>query len=119
MMSRTTLHNLVFRNGALASHSLVLLLAGFALCLGGCSKDVSSTEVLPAQSFSTSDANAGDWRMVVLSGPTQIAVAAPAPVTDPTYRSELAQVKAAQAKLTDAQKTLHHVLEQRRRPALE
>jgi uncharacterized protein (TIGR03437 family) len=50
------------------------------------------------------DPDAGSWRMVVLSGPTQIAVAAPATVDDPAYQSELTSIKNAQANLTDDQK---------------
>jgi uncharacterized protein (TIGR03437 family) len=41
--------------------------------------------------------------MSVLSGPSQIPVPAPAPVTDASFKAELAAVKAAQASLTDAQ----------------
>jgi hypothetical protein len=71
----------------------------------GCSKGITATEVLPAQIFTSVDANAGAWKMIVLSGPTQVAVTAPAPVTDAGYKAELAQIKTAQASLTDAQKT--------------
>ncbi len=70
-----------------------------------CDKSIHSTEVLPAQTFTSVDANAGVWKMIVLSGPTQIAVAAPVPVTDPSYKAELTQIKTAQASLTDAQKS--------------
>lgn len=54
----------------------------------------------------TNDSDAGSWKMIVLSGPTQIAVPAPAPVTDPGYLSEVATIKAAQAHLTSAQRRL-------------
>jgi hypothetical protein len=43
--------------------------------------------------------------MIVLSGPTQIAVTAPVVTTSTAYQAELASIKAAQASLTDAQKT--------------
>ena len=76
-----------------------------ALTIGSCSKDIKPTEVLPAQSFTSVDANAGAWKMIVLSGPTQINVPAPVSVTDPSYKNELAQIKTAQSSLTDAQKT--------------
>jgi membrane-associated phospholipid phosphatase len=69
-----------------------------------CDKSITATEVLPAQIFTSVDANAGAWKMIVLSGPTQIAVNAPAAVTDAGYKNELAQIKTAQASLTDAQK---------------
>ncbi len=50
------------------------------------------------------DADAGGWQMIVLTGPTQFTVAAPAPVTDPGYLSELASIKTAQAQLTKDQR---------------
>ena len=53
----------------------------------------------------TNDSDAGSWKMIVLSGPTQIAVPAPAPVSDPGYLSEVASIKSAQAHLTSAQRT--------------
>ncbi len=76
-----------------------------ALVLAGCGKDISSTEVLPTQTFAAVDANAGAWKMIVLSGPSQIAVPAPAPAGDPGYVAELAQIKTSQSTLTDTQKT--------------
>lgn len=83
-------------------------LAGAALMAAlwsvSCSKSVPSTETLPAQIFTSVDANAGAWKMIVLTGPTQVAVAAPVPATDPGYKAELAQIKTAQASLTDTQK---------------
>ena len=83
-------------------------LAGMGLAAAfsfiSCGKDIKSTEVLPAQIFTSVDANAGAWKMIVLSGPTQINVPAPLPVTDPVYKAELAQIKTAQASLTDGQK---------------
>ncbi|RZU41574.1 phosphatase PAP2 family protein [Edaphobacter modestus] len=76
-----------------------------ALLSLSCSKGIPSTETLPAQIFTSVDANAGAWKMILLSGPTQVAVVAPVPVNDPGYTAELAQIKTAQASLTEAQKT--------------
>ncbi|HLK64260.1 MAG TPA: phosphatase PAP2 family protein [Bryobacteraceae bacterium] len=50
------------------------------------------------------DANAGSWKMIVLSGPTQIAVPAPAAITDAAYQAELAAIKSAQSNITGAQR---------------
>lgn len=69
-----------------------------------CNKDIMPKETLPALTPATTDANAGSWKLIVLTSPTQIAVAAPVPVTDPTYQAELASIKSAQTKLTEAQK---------------
>ena len=53
-----------------------------------------------------SDAQAGAWRMIVLSGPTQVAVAAPAPIGDPAYRAELDAIKLAQSQMTEEQREI-------------
>jgi membrane-associated phospholipid phosphatase len=79
---------------------LVIALAG-----SSCSKDIRSTEVLPALTPANTDANAGSWKMIVLTGPTQVPVPVPATTGDPSYQSELTTIKSAQANLTDAQKT--------------
>jgi len=50
------------------------------------------------------DPDAGKWQMIVLNGPTQIPVQAPAPVADPFYQAELAAIRTAQANLTSAQR---------------
>ncbi len=56
-------------------------------------------------SAASNDPGAGSWKMILLTGPTQIPVAAPAPVTDAGYQAELAAVKTAQSHLTTAQRT--------------
>ncbi len=50
------------------------------------------------------DAGAGNWRMIVLSSPTQIAVAAPSSVTAIDYQAELTAIRTAQARITDQQR---------------
>jgi hypothetical protein len=52
------------------------------------------------------DADAGSWRMIVLTGPTQFTVPPPIPVTDPVYHAELASIKADQTRLTTDQRKL-------------
>ena len=84
--------------------SLAAALVAAVLASIGCSKDIPTQETLTPSSPSGADANAGTWRMIVLSGPTQIAVPAPAPATSETYQAELAAIKAAQATLTDTQR---------------
>jgi hypothetical protein len=70
----------------------------------GCNQNVPLLETLPALTPASSDASAGSWRMIVLTGPTQIAVPPPAPVSSDAYQVELASLKTAQASLTDAQR---------------
>ncbi len=76
-----------------------LTLSGF-----GCDNTISPTEALPPLNPAALDANAATWRMLVLTGPDQFAVAAPAAVTSPAYVAELNAIKATQAKLTGAQR---------------
>jgi PAP2 superfamily len=50
------------------------------------------------------DPGAGQWRMIVLSGPTDIAVPPPAQVTSFDYQAELAAIRTAQSQLSRAQR---------------
>jgi hypothetical protein len=82
--------------------------AVITLALGslGCEQGVTQTEALPPLTPVSADAGAGSWRMLVLSGPTQIGVPPPEAVTSDAYRAELAAIKAAQAGLTDEQREI-------------
>ena len=81
---------------------LALLLAATLL---GCSKSITSTETLAPSTPQSQDVNAGSWKMIVLTGATQIPVVAPVAITDPAYVAELASIKLAQASLTPDQQT--------------
>lgn len=52
----------------------------------------------------SADAGAGNWRMIVLTGPTQFAVAAPGSTTGLDYQAELNAIKSAQGRLTADQR---------------
>jgi len=71
-----------------------------------CNKQVTPAPPLPVFTPENDDANAGTWKMIVLSGPTQIAVPAPAAVTDPAYVAELTSIKSQQAAITSDQKNM-------------
>jgi hypothetical protein len=70
------------------------------LVAAGCDKSIGPFEVLPALDPSSLDPAAGSWRMILLTGPTQIAVPAPAAVTSAAYVAELATIKTSQASLS-------------------
>ena len=74
------------------------------VAIAGCGNTITSSESLPPLQAASLDSAAGSWRMIVLSGPTQFAVAAPAADTSAAYAAELAAIKSAQASLTDAQR---------------
>ncbi|MDP9176805.1 MAG: phosphatase PAP2 family protein [Gemmatimonadota bacterium] len=75
-----------------------------ALIAGGCDKSVGPFEPLPPLEPSALDPAAGSWRMILLTSPTQISVAAPAAVTSAEYKAELDVIKSSQANLTAAQR---------------
>ena len=79
-----------------------------ATALSGCDNTITFSETLPPLQAASLDSGAGTWQMIVLSGPTQFTVAAPAAETSAAYSAELAAIKSAQAHLTDAQR---HVIE--------
>ena len=73
--------------------------------LVACDKSiVEPSASLPAIEPVGVDANAGSWRMIVLTGPDQVAVPEPSAITSPAYLAELQAVKTAQANMTDAQR---------------
>jgi membrane-associated phospholipid phosphatase len=87
------------------SRRLVVACVGLLPVLGSCDRSVQPTELLPALEVANVDADAGGWRMLVLTAPEQIAVAAPTAVTSPEYRAELDAVKRAQSTMTAAQRS--------------
>ena len=52
----------------------------------------------------STDAGAGNWQMIVLTGPTQIAVAPPGQVNGLEYQAELTSIRNAQSRLTADQR---------------
>jgi hypothetical protein len=75
-----------------------------ALTLAGCDKSITETESLLPQTAVNVDANAGSWRMIVLSSPSQVAVPAPSATTSAAYLAEIAALKTAQASLQPEQR---------------
>ncbi len=84
------------------------LVSIFVLAVGliSCDKSIDIDGNLKSYTPSSPDANAGTWRMLVLSSSSSIAVAAPTAVTSDAYLAELAAVKDAQSKLTKEQKDI-------------
>jgi hypothetical protein len=75
------------------------------LVTASCDKTIGPFEVLPPLQPSSLEPSAGSWSMILLTGPTQIAVAAPAPVTSAAYLAELDAIRSSQATLSSAQRT--------------
>jgi hypothetical protein len=83
---------------------LAVISCAAALAAAGCDKSIGPFEVLPPLEPSSMEQTAGSWRMIVLTGPSQIAVAAPTTVTSAAYAAELDAIKSSQPNLTDAQR---------------
>jgi membrane-associated phospholipid phosphatase len=79
---------------------------GIALMISGCAKSIPSSEPLLPLTPASTDSNAGTWKMIVLTGPTQITVAAPAVASDPGYQAELTSILNEQGHLTDSERSL-------------
>jgi len=82
----------------------------FALITAGlitsCDKSIDIDEQLSPLTPADVDADAGTWKMLVLTTPNQIAVAAPSAITSDAYVAELATIKAAQSNLTKDQRNI-------------
>lgn len=74
------------------------------LFVSGCDNTVDSLEELPPLEVADLDEDAGNWRMIVLSGPDQITVASPASVDSDEYKAELDAIKTAQQNITKEQR---------------
>lgn len=77
---------------------------GVVLFATGCDNSIHPTELLPPLEAASLDANAGTWRMILLTAPNQFAVAAPTAVGSAAYTAELDAIKAAQGNLTAVQR---------------
>jgi hypothetical protein len=86
------------------SRLLAVLSCAVSLVAGGCDKSVGPFEVLPPLEPASLEPTAGSWRMILLTGPTQIAVPAPEAVSSAAYVAELDAIKTAQTHLTSAQR---------------
>lgn len=92
------------RSSALGPRPAAMLSVAAALLAAGCDHTVAAWEPLPPLNPAQTDADAGGWRMLVLTSPAQVAVPAPAPVESDAYQAELAAVRAAQGGMSTAQR---------------
>ncbi len=80
----------------------ILLAAGL---LHSCSKDIKERNMdFPALQPASTDINAGTWRPILLTGPTEFPVAAPIATTTPDYIAQVNEIKSFQAKMTGDEK---------------
>lgn len=83
-----------------------LVISGAAILLViACSKDLQfRTADLPALSPVKTDANAGDWKPILLTAASEFPLAAPGATTTPDYIAQINEVKAWQQKSSEAEK---------------
>ncbi len=86
--------------------SQIIILLAIISVAASCSKDVTSTEILTPLKPSNLDVNAGSWKMIYMTGPTQVVLAAPTDPASDAYKAELATIKSAQSNLTSSQQSV-------------
>src|SRR5689334_11123853 len=88
-----------------ARHAIPLAVLAAVAALTSCDKSITVPSTsLPAITPVSVDANAGTWKMLVLTSPDQVVVPDPAATSSMAYQAELTSLKAAQAAMTAAQR---------------
>ena len=95
---------MTFHKKLITGFALFATLLGLALTNSSCTKSIPSSEPLTPLTPASADADAGTWRMIILSSPSQIPVAAPAAATDPAYQAELQALKTDQKNIDKSEK---------------
>ena len=90
----------------------VLFVAAIIILFIGCNKDIDGrTDNIPALNPSSLDINAGTWKPVLITGPTEFPVATPIATNSPEYIAQVNEIKSWQADLTAEEKLLMKILE--------
>lgn len=85
----------------------ILVSATVVTAIIACNKDVDGrTDNIAALHPANIDLNAGTWKPVLLTGPTEFAVAAPSATTTPDYIAQINEIKSWQSELTDDEKRI-------------
>lgn len=83
------------------------VIPAFVIIIISCNKNVDGrTDNAPALQPSNIDLNAGTWKPVLLTGPTEFSVVAPSATTTPDYIAQVNEIKSWQADLTDEERTI-------------
>ncbi len=84
-----------------------LTVAALVFVIVSCNKEVEGrTDNVAALNPTNIDLNAGAWKPVLLTGPTEFAVAAPIATNTPDYIAQINEIKAYQANLTSDEKRI-------------
>ena len=87
---------------------LYILIVSFVFIFtNSCNKDiVERNSKFPALQPSSTDLNAGTWKPIILTGPTEFPVAAPIATNTPDYIAQVNEIKTWQADLTKDEKAI-------------
>lgn len=87
--------------------NLLLYIIFASVVLGSCSKELTDTSLeFTTLNPASQDLNAGTWRPILLTGPTEFAVPAPIATTSPDYVAQINEIKTWQAELTAEEKRI-------------
>ena len=79
-------------------------LIGFSFIIESCKKpDIPTSITVPEYSYASLDSNGGNWKPLVLTSSSQIAVAAPDSTSSAAYQQELAAMKSMASSLSASQ----------------
>ena len=85
---------------------ILFILISIVVFTTSCDKDVPLNQELKRLEPASIDETAGSWKMILLTGPTQVTVATPAASTSDAFKAELESIKSLQAGLNDKQKEI-------------
>lgn len=86
---------------------LILYIIFPVLLFSACSKDITEKNLTyPALQPASLDLNAGTWKPVLLTGPTEFSVPAPVAVTSPDYIIQLNEIKSFQNNISSEERAL-------------
>ena len=83
---------------------IIFFLFSFVI-VNSCSKDLDErNESFPPLEPASLDINAGTWRPILMTGPTEFSVPAPIATTTPEYVAQLNEIKSFQANITEQER---------------
>ncbi len=87
-------------------YSIVLLITMIAF-VSSCKKEIQGrTDITGALTPLNIDLNAGTWKPILLTGPTEFSVAAPIATTSPDYIIQINEIKTWQSTITEKEREL-------------
>jgi hypothetical protein len=90
------------------NHYVIIFITAVAFVVNfSCNKSIENvTDNTASLNPSNIDINAGDWKPILLTGPTEFAVSAPIATNSPDYIAQINEIKTWQADLTSDEKDI-------------